>query len=162
MTAIESDFSMYDDESDFDSEASFMSDDENVAPPSKKGSKPAQLTEAVLSPNKNAGNVTAKGKGKKTIEEIYQKKSQLEHILLRPDTYIGSVERLTQNMWILDKDTEKIVNREITFTPGLFKIFDESKSCVATECFESFQNDSSLTQIPCFCFCFYFYYFKLS
>ena len=24
-----------------------------------------------------------------TIEKIYQKKSQLEHILLRPDTYIG-------------------------------------------------------------------------
>uniref|UniRef100_A0A0M3HL33 Phosphoribulokinase n=1 Tax=Ascaris lumbricoides TaxID=6252 RepID=A0A0M3HL33_ASCLU len=27
-----------------------------------------------------------------SIERIYQKKSQLEHILLRPDTYIGSVE----------------------------------------------------------------------
>jgi DNA topoisomerase-2 len=25
-----------------------------------------------------------------TVEQIYQKKSQLEHILLRPDTYIGS------------------------------------------------------------------------
>lgn len=32
-------------------------------------------------------------KGKRlSIEKIYQKKSQLEHILLRPDTYIGSVE----------------------------------------------------------------------
>jgi hypothetical protein len=27
-----------------------------------------------------------------SIEKIYQKKSQLEHILLRPDTYIGSIE----------------------------------------------------------------------
>ncbi len=27
-----------------------------------------------------------------TVEDIYQKKTQLEHILLRPDTYIGSVE----------------------------------------------------------------------
>ena len=26
-------------------------------------------------------------KGKKTIEETYTKKTQLEHILLRPDTY---------------------------------------------------------------------------
>jgi hypothetical protein len=26
---------------------------------------------------------------KLTVEKIYQKKSQLEHILLRPDTYIG-------------------------------------------------------------------------
>ena len=29
------------------------------------------------------------GKKKQTIEDIYQKKTQLEHILLRPDTYIG-------------------------------------------------------------------------
>lgn len=28
-----------------------------------------------------------------SVERIYQKKTQLEHILLRPDTYIGSVER---------------------------------------------------------------------
>lgn len=31
-----------------------------------------------------------------SVERIYQKKSQLEHILLRPDTYIGSVETVTQ------------------------------------------------------------------
>lgn len=33
---------------------------------------------------------------KPAIEDIYQKKSQLEHILLRPDTYIGSVEKETK------------------------------------------------------------------
>ena len=31
-----------------------------------------------------------------SVERIYQKKTQLEHILLRPDTYIGSVEKQTQ------------------------------------------------------------------
>ena len=31
-----------------------------------------------------------------SVERIYQKKTQLEHILLRPDTYIGTVERLEQ------------------------------------------------------------------
>lgn len=31
---------------------------------------------------------------KKTIEDTYQKKSQLEHILLRPDTYIGCARRV--------------------------------------------------------------------
>ena len=40
------------------------------------------------------GNVAAGGGGKTTkkvaIEDIYQKKTQLEHILLRPDTYVGS------------------------------------------------------------------------
>lgn len=28
--------------------------------------------------------------GKKALEDIYTKKTQLEHILLRPDTYIGN------------------------------------------------------------------------
>ena len=36
------------------------------------------------------------GKKRMSVERLYQKKSQLEHILLRPDTYIGSVETLTQ------------------------------------------------------------------
>lgn len=63
----------------------------------------------------------------KTVEETYQKKTQLEHILLRPDTYIGSIEPLTQPMFILDDDddTNQIVQREITYTPGFYKIFDE-------------------------------------
>ncbi|TPX44377.1 hypothetical protein SeLEV6574_g04534 [Synchytrium endobioticum] len=59
----------------------------------------------------------------KTIEEIYQKKTQLEHILLRPDTYIGSVENHTQQMWVYEQG--KMVHRNVTFVPGLYKIFDE-------------------------------------
>ncbi|GAX22469.1 DNA topoisomerase II [Fistulifera solaris] len=59
----------------------------------------------------------------KTVEEIYQKKTQLEHILARPDTYIGSTEPQTQTMYVLQG--ERIVERDITYTPGLYKIFDE-------------------------------------
>lgn len=59
-----------------------------------------------------------------SIERIYQKKTQLEHILLRPDTYIGSVELVTQQMWVYDEDVG-INYREVTFVPGLYKIFDE-------------------------------------
>lgn len=33
------------------------------------------------------GAPAAAAKGGKTIEQIYQKKTQLEHILLRPDSY---------------------------------------------------------------------------
>nr|CAI5835743.1 unnamed protein product [Callosobruchus analis] len=58
-----------------------------------------------------------------TIEKIYQKKSQLEHILLRPDTYIGSVEKVTEQMWVWDKEKECM--REVEYVPGLYKIFDE-------------------------------------
>lgn len=61
----------------------------------------------------------------KSIEKTYQKKSQLEHVLLRPDTYIGSVEHLSQEMWIWDKNKDRMIKKEITFVPGLYKIFDE-------------------------------------
>lgn len=60
-----------------------------------------------------------------TVEKIYQKKTPLEHVLLRPDTYIGSVEFVTQQMWVYDTDEKRIVSREITYVPGLYKIFDE-------------------------------------
>ncbi len=71
-------------------------------------------------------NVASKSGGaKKTVEETYQKKTQLEHILLRPDTYIGSTEPLTQPMFVLDGETDRIHQRDVTFTPGLYKIFDE-------------------------------------
>ncbi|XP_044258662.1 DNA topoisomerase 2 [Tribolium madens] len=66
-----------------------------------------------------------KPKPKQTIEETYQKKSQLEHILLRPDTYIGSVEKVEENMWVYDSDKELIVQKNISYVPGLYKIFDE-------------------------------------
>uniref|UniRef100_A0AAY4DLC9 DNA topoisomerase 2 n=1 Tax=Denticeps clupeoides TaxID=299321 RepID=A0AAY4DLC9_9TELE len=59
-----------------------------------------------------------------SVERIYQKKTQLEHILLRPDTYIGSVEPLTQQMWVFDEDVGMNC-RDVTFVPGLYKIFDE-------------------------------------
>ena len=60
-----------------------------------------------------------------SVERIYQRKTQLEHILDRPDMYIGSVEETTQTMWVYDEEKEAIVQRQITYVPGLYKIFDE-------------------------------------
>ena len=53
------------------------------------------------------------------------KLSQLEHILKRPDTYIGSVEKTKTEMWCFDAETESMVFKEVTIVPGLYKIFDE-------------------------------------
>ncbi|BEJ16333.1 hypothetical protein CspHIS471_0509380 [Cutaneotrichosporon sp. HIS471] len=61
----------------------------------------------------------------KSASEMYQKLSQLEHVLKRPDTYIGSVEPISQDMWVVDPETKQMVNRSITYVPGFFKIFDE-------------------------------------
>lgn len=61
----------------------------------------------------------------KAIEEMYQKKTPLEHILLRPDTYIGTTEMNQESLWVLDPDSTKFVNRPVNIVPGLYKIVDE-------------------------------------
>ncbi|CEG41489.1 dna topoisomerase 2 [Plasmopara halstedii] len=65
------------------------------------------------------------GTPKQSIEQIYQKKTQLEHILLRPDTYVGSIEHVEQNMWVFDETNKRMAMKKISFVPGLYKIFDE-------------------------------------
>ena len=65
------------------------------------------------------------GRKRLSVERIYQRKTQLEHILLRPDTYVGSVEETTENMYVFDDEKKAIVKRQVTFVPGLYKIFDE-------------------------------------
>lgn len=51
--------------------------------------------------------------------------SQLEHILKRPDSYIGSVETITVPMWTYDSENKRMVHREVKYVPGFFKIVDE-------------------------------------
>jgi len=67
----------------------------------------------------------ASKKAVKSIEEIYQKKTPVEHILTRPDTYIGDVKNQKELLWIYDKDKNMLVEKEIEYVPGLYKIFDE-------------------------------------
>lgn len=64
-------------------------------------------------------------KSEKSASEKYQKISQLEHILKRPDTYIGSVEMQEQKQWIHDEESDSMVEKVVNIVPGLFKIFDE-------------------------------------
>jgi DNA topoisomerase II len=55
----------------------------------------------------------------------YKKLSQREHVLARPDTYVGSVEFRTNEMWIYDAESKQLKSKEITYVPALYKIFDE-------------------------------------
>lgn len=45
--------------------------------------------------------------------------------MLRPDTYVGSVEETTEPMYVFDEEKQAIVKRNVTYVPGLYKIFDE-------------------------------------
>ena len=54
-----------------------------------------------------------------------QQKTDKQHILDNPDTYIGSVENVDSNMWIMNETNDKIIEKNISYIPGLFKLFDE-------------------------------------
>ena len=60
----------------------------------------------------------------KTVEETYKMMELHDQILALPDTYIGSIESDKLNMWIND-NSGKMINRQITYVPGLCKIYDE-------------------------------------
>jgi DNA topoisomerase-2 len=60
-----------------------------------------------------------------TIEQRYQKKTQHEHILLRPDTYVGSLEKTLQWFWVLNPSENQFLFTKLEFVPALFKIFDK-------------------------------------
>ena len=67
----------------------------------------------------------------------YQKMTDREHILKKPDTYIGTIERSETTEYVMDPaaaaDSDAasatplpmLTRRNITYIPGLYKLFDE-------------------------------------
>lgn len=82
-------------------------------------------------------------KKNKTASETYTKLSQLEHILKRPDSYIGSVETITVPMWTYDSENKRMVHKEVKYVPGFFKIVDE----ILVNAADNKINDSSMDTI---------------
>lgn len=59
----------------------------------------------------------------KKIEDKYKVLDQITHILLRPQTYVGSNKPNTSIKNVIEEG--QVVQREITFIPSFVKIFDE-------------------------------------
>jgi DNA topoisomerase-2 len=59
------------------------------------------------------------------LAKQYQQKTDKQHILDNPDTYIGSVENVDTLSWVYDDASGRIVLRDIEYIPGLYKLFDE-------------------------------------
>jgi DNA topoisomerase-2 len=57
------------------------------------------------------------------LSKKYQKKTDKEHILDNPDTYIGSIENVEQDMYVFQDG--KIKDIVMNYNPGLYKLFDE-------------------------------------
>ena len=56
-------------------------------------------------------------------EMQYERLSHVQHVLKRPDTYVGSLPPESSPYWIRDGDVFKVSN--LSVSPGLVKIFDE-------------------------------------
>lgn len=78
-----------------------------------------------------------------SIETKYQKLSQLEHILKRPGMYIGPVDATTQFSWIYNESKSKMVQRNVKYSSGLYKLFDE----ILMNALDETTRDTSLKNI---------------
>ena len=80
---------------------------------------------------------------KKSIEDQYKKLSDIEHVLLRPGRYLGSVKPHTAFTWIFDEESGKMIKKSITWNPALLKMFDE----VITNSVDASKKNSKLNTI---------------
>ena len=55
-----------------------------------------------------------------------EQKTDKQHILDNPDTYIGSVETVDTHVWIINETADTIFEKNICYVPALFKLFDEA------------------------------------
>jgi len=61
----------------------------------------------------------------KTNEQKYRKLSDIDHVLLRPGMYIGSVVSKESEVFVFNNDTNKFELTTLTYNPGFLKLFDE-------------------------------------
>jgi len=60
-----------------------------------------------------------------TTKEKVKKLTHREHILHSPDTYVGSVEPTTDELWYYHTENKKMVKSSLTYVPGEYKLYDE-------------------------------------
>ena len=102
-------------------------------------------------PSRTFSDAATKGTQKKrtpSVEEVYEKKSPVEHVLLRPGMYIGSVEHTQQSMWILNHPKGDVTqgtfeNKSVLYNPGLYKLFDE----ILVNAIDNHARDKSTSRI---------------
>jgi DNA topoisomerase-2 len=58
-----------------------------------------------------------------SLDKKFQKLDDIEHVILRPGMYIGSIKPHTSNKWLISEEGVQL--KEVTYNPGFLKIFDE-------------------------------------
>nr|XP_027200401.1 DNA topoisomerase 2-like [Dermatophagoides pteronyssinus] len=60
-----------------------------------------------------------------SIEQRYTKMTQLEHVLARPDSYVGSCNPESTSLWVWSAAKQHMEYKLTTYVPAMYKIFDE-------------------------------------
>ncbi len=81
----------------------------------------------------------------KKVEEKYKELSEREHVLLRPGMWVGSIKEEERQSFVYDDNQGKMTIEDITYSPGMLKLFDE---ILSNSCDEFRRKDNmGLTQI---------------
>ena len=88
-------------------------------------------------------STSANANAKATVEQTYQKLTQHQHILQRPDTYVGSIESVTTDMYVYDQEAATMKLRKLSYVPGLYKTFDE----ILVNAADNKQRDGTMDEI---------------
>lgn len=59
------------------------------------------------------------------IEKEYQKLTDIQHLLKRPDTYVGQTKKTDSMEWVFNDETQRMEERKLNISPGAIKVFDE-------------------------------------
>ena len=58
----------------------------------------------------------------RSLAEIYERKSPVEHVLLRPGMYIGEVEFKSSETWVYNNNIGAMEKQIISYSPALIKV----------------------------------------
>jgi hypothetical protein len=72
----------------------------------------------------------------------YEKKTPVEHVLLRPDSYVGSIKPTSRKIVVLSPDCS-LKHRQVSFVPALLKVFDE----ILVNAVDNFHRDPEMRVI---------------
>jgi len=90
-------------------------------------STPKNVTPKQTKKNKSPKNLKIENdtEENQALSQMYQMKSDKQHVLDNPDTYTGSMDLTDYDTFIFDEETKTIIAKQITIIPGLYKLFDE-------------------------------------
>lgn len=83
---------------------------------------------------------------KKEVKREFKILNDREHVLLRPNMYLGSVNLTEKDQWVLDANTSKYSYKTISFVPALLKCIDEIiDNCIDVAIESNFQKISKIS-----------------